>query len=129
MSQDLFESSVFNKLNNCIRKVKRVAYSDEKFSSEIVSNVLKFDALKKKDPKAKIFQTMDGTYDIRLSRPHIAFDFSTLMQEDNQDVDLMFTDDLLEFEPEDEMIHKSKIPLWVICPLEGGNRVLIKRAW
>lgn len=128
MSTDLFESSVFNKLSTFIKKVRKTAYSDANFSNEVISKALNFDSLKKQDPSVKITQNENG-YDVRLSRPHLAFDFSTMMQEDNQDVNLMFSNDLLEFEPEDELIHKSKIPLWVICPLEGGNRVLIKRAW
>lgn len=125
---DLFESSVFNKLSKSFMKKGRTAFSDANFSAEVFSNVLKFDALKKKDPSLKIVQNEMG-YDVRLSKPHVAFDFCELMKEDNEDVNLCFSDDLLEFEPEEELIHKSKVPLWVICPLEGGTRVLIKRAW
>lgn len=128
MSQDLFETSVFERLSKFIKKVRRTAYSDAKFSAEVFESVLKFDNIKSKDPAIKIFQTEHG-YDVRLTKPHLAFDFCKYMQDDNQDVNFMFTNELLEFEPEEELIHKSKIPLWVICPLKGGNRVIIKRAW
>lgn len=125
---DIFESSVFNKLSKAIMQKRRTAFSDANFSAEVFSNVLKFNALKKIDPSAKIIQNESG-YDVRLSKPHVAFDFCELMREDNEDINLCFSEDLLEFKPEEELIHKSKIPLWVICPLEGGSRVLIKRAW
>lgn len=125
---DLFEASVFDKLSRYIKKVRRTAYSDSNFTAEVIASVLNFNGIKSRDPQAKIIQNEFG-YDVRLSKPHLAFDFCNYMREDNQDVNIMFTNDLLEFEPEEELIHKSKIPLWVICPLEGGSRVLIKRAW
>lgn len=125
---DLFEASVFNKLSRYLKKVRRTAYSDSNFTAEVIKSVLKFDGIKSRDPQAKIIQNEFG-YDVRLSKPHLAFDFCNYLKEDNQDVNIMFTNDLLEFEPEEELIHKSKIPLWVICPLKGGSRVLIKRAW
>lgn len=126
--KDFFDDAVFGKLSRFIKQVRRTAYSDSNFSTEVVESCLKFDALKQRDPQARIFQTEQG-YDIRLSKSHLAFDFCNYMQEDNQDVNLIFTNDLLEFEPDEELMHKSKIPLWVICPLQGGSRVLIKRAW
>lgn len=125
---DIFEASVFNKLSKCVKKVRKTACPESEFASEVFASVLKFETLKSKDPQVKIYQTEQG-YDVRLSRPHLAFDFNTLMQEDNKDVNLLFTNELMEFEPDEELIHKSKVPLWVICPLQGGNRVLIKRAW
>lgn len=125
---DIFEAAVFNKLSQFVKRVRRTACPESDFASEVVASVLKFDAIKTRDPEAKVYQTEHG-YDVRLSRPHLAFDFCEYMREENQDVNLIFTNDLLEFEPEEELIYKSKIPLWVICPLQGGNRVLIKRAW
>ena len=125
---DAFDSAVFHNLSRFIKKIRHTACPESEFDSAVVNSVLKFDAIKSRDPKVKIIQTENG-YDVRLSKTHIAFDFCNYMQEDNQEVNLLFTNDLLEFEPEEELIHKSKIPLWVICPLQGGNRVLIKRAW
>ena len=128
MSNDLFEASVFDKLSRFVKRVRRTAYSDSSFNEDVLKGVLKFNTIRSKDPHVKITQSEHG-YDVRLSRTHVAFDFCNYLQEDNEDANFIFTNDLMEFEPEEELIHKSKIPLWVICPLQGGNRVLIKRAW
>lgn len=126
--RDRFETDVFSNLSRYMKRVRKTACPESDFDSAVVDSVLKFDPILKRDPAAKVIKTDTG-YDVRLSRTHVAFDFCNYLKEDNKDVNIVFTDDLLEFEPEEELIHKSKIPLWVICPMQGGNRVLIKRAW
>lgn len=123
-----FDNAVFNNLNKGFKKRKHISFAhSESFEEEVQRNLLKFDTLKKKDPKAKITRTAYG-YSVNFSKQNLALDLIQLLAEDNKDVDLQFSQDLLEFEPDEELIHKSKVPLWVIKPV-SGNKVMIQRAF
>lgn len=61
-------------------------------------------------------------------RQHIAFsDLRQYLMADNR-VDLKFSDELMAFEPGEDLIKKSKVPLWVVKPL-GEGTVAIERVW
>ena len=84
--------------------------------------------------KATRVQGFERGYRIELGSAlatRIAFDrrsFKSLIEADNPDVDLTFSDDLVNFEPEPDLVKKSKVPLWVLSPL-GSKTILLKRIW
>lgn len=126
---DIFESLVFKNLEKKIRQIRHQAFSTESsFENEVANSMLNLNGLRTHDAKAVICQNELG-YDVKFSKSHLAFNFIDLMKKDNPDVNMMFTDDLLNFEPNEDLIYKSKVPLWVVCPLEAGKRVVIKRVW
>lgn len=130
MNQDIFENCVFKKIKRGFKKKRHVALSFESdnFNVEVTKNLLNFKDLKLKDIKADITQTKGG-YNIKLSKPHLAFDMRSILRRGNPGIDLKFSEDLLEYERDDDLILKSKIPLWVIKPMDGGNVVSIQRVW
>ena len=89
---------------------------------------MNFKGLQKADAYANIVQMGRG-YNVRLSKPHLAFNMRDILSQDNPGIDLRFSEDLLEYEPDEEIVLKSKIPLWVIKPMDGGNTVSIQRIW
>jgi len=131
MSYDsIFEKCFFNSTDKCFRSKKHEAFSfgSDKFEDEVRSNLLNFDNLKSKDCNARITQ-VGGGYQVKLSRPHLAFSMKDLLSESNPGIDLKFSEDLLDYEPDEDLIIKTKIPLWVIKPMAGGNTVSIQRVW
>ena len=127
---DPFESIVFDTLEKSIQRVRRKAFRDsQSFESAVTSNLLKFGGLRQRDPRIRISSAVDGSYDLFFSQPHLSLSINDLLKEDNPDTNFLFEEDLANFEPDEDLIYKSKIPLWVICPLEQGKRVSIKRAW
>lgn len=52
-----------------------------------------------------------------------------LVSEENPTVNLKFTQDLLDMEEDEDLIKKSKIPLWVMDHNKVKNTVLIKRVF
>jgi hypothetical protein len=129
MSQDIFEKCVFQKINEGFKNKKYNAFSSgSNFDEEVTKNLLNFEGLRKKDVKASITQTEKG-YKILLSKPYLAFNLKDILSQNNPGIDLRFSEDLLEYEQEDDLILKSKIPLWVIKPTSGGNVVSIQRVW
>lgn len=56
-----------------------------------------------------------------------AFNLRQYLMADNQ-VQLKFSEELLNYEPEDELVKKSQVPLWVIRPVRDGA-VMIERVW
>ena len=122
---EIFEDKVFDEFGKGFRKRKKLAcYTQKSFSEEVNFNLLKFDTLKKKDSKAKIVAT-DYGYSVKLSRPHLAFNMCSILAEDN--MDLNFTQELMEYDPDEELIRKSAVPLWVVK--SKGNNVMIQRIW
>lgn len=130
MGQDIFESCVFRRINKGFKRAKHTAFSfdSSRFDTEVTKNLLNFGALRERDKKASIVQMGKG-YTVRLSKPHLAFDMENLLSRSNPGIDLRFSEDLLEYEPDEELVLKSKIPLWVIKPMDGGNTVSIQRVW
>jgi hypothetical protein len=88
-------------------------------------NFLKFEGLLKKDIKAHITYIGDH-YNVKLSKPHLAYNMVNILSEHNPE--LKFTEDLLGYEPDEDLIMKSKFPLWIIKSI-GVNSVSIKRIW
>lgn len=128
--EDAFERCVFNKINKGFKKKKHTAFSSTsaKFDEAVTENLLNFDALLKQDKGASITQMQCG-YKVKLTKPHLAFNMQGLLQDSNPGIDLRFSEDLLDYEPDDELIVKSTVPLWVIKPAGGGNTVSIQRMW
>jgi hypothetical protein len=56
-----------------------------------------------------------------------AFDLGKYIMADNQ-MKLKFSEELMNFEPDEELIHKSKVPLWVLKSNPNGS-VSIERTW
>lgn len=130
MAQDVFEKCVFGKMSKGFKKKRHTAFSfgSDNFETEITKNLLNFSGLRKKDKQASIC-SMDKGYQIKLSKPHLAFDMQEILSKNNPGIDLKFSEDLLEYDPDEELILKSKVPLWVIKPMKGGNVVSIQRVW
>jgi len=125
---DAFEQDAFTKLNDTkITKSKKAFMSETKFEQQVSNSLLTFDTLKKTIPGTNVSQRPDGSYRIKLSKAHIAFDLKNLLQADNE-VGLEFSEDFNEYKPDDEIIQKSSIPLWVLKNL-GGNTISIQRVW
>ena len=123
---NIFEEKFFEKASKGFKQVKKVSdyTSTSTFEQKVNENIINFNSLYEKDKKAKVVNTVYG-YSVKLSKPHLAFNLHSILAEDN--LDLSFTQDLLEFDPDEELIKKSKIPLWVVKP--KGNKVFIKRVW
>ena len=131
MSYDgIFEDCFFNKISKCVKSKNHNAFSsdDIKFEDEVSKNLLNFASLQNRDKKVKIIQTRLG-YNIKLSKPHLAFDLKSILSEVNSGINLEYAEDYLDYEPDDDLIMKSKIPLWVMKPMDGGNTVAIQRVW
>jgi predicted GH43/DUF377 family glycosyl hydrolase len=125
----IFEETVFKKIKKTFRQRKHVACPDEGFEAEVQKNALSFAAFKKRDPRVKIASIEDG-YDVVFSEDHLAFDLASLIMESNPNINLKFSQDLLDFEPEEELVMKSKVPLWIIEHVgPSKKRVQIKRVW
>lgn len=127
---DVFNRCVYGNICKGIKKRKHTAFSSDsfKFDEEVTKNFLNFGNLRKKDKKADIVK-MRGGYKVKLSKPHLAFNLKSILSAGNPGIDLKFSEDLLEYEPDEELIVKSKVPLWVIKPAGGGNTVSIQRMW
>jgi hypothetical protein len=126
---DIFENCFFSNIKKGIKRKKCTAFSSENinFEKEINRNLLKFEALLQKDPKVKIVQ-MGDQYKVKLSKAHLAFNMADILLKSNPEVDLKFSEDLLEYNPDEDLMMKSKMPLWIIHP-NGNNSVSIKRMW
>lgn len=93
----------------------------------IHESMLSFTSLMAADKMARI-DSLDQGYRVEFGNMRVAFDFKSLMEQDNQGVDLAFSDELAGYQPEEGLVRKSKIPLWVIKNL-GKSVVLIQRIW
>jgi len=127
---DVFEDTVFDSLDSGFQKKSHTAFSGKSsFEDRVAETMLSFDSLKKKDPRAIIKCHKAGKYEIQLSRQHLALSMKEIVAFDNSNIELMFSDDLMQFEPDEDLIIKSKVPLWVIKPMAGGSKVVIQRMW
>ena len=91
----------------------------------IHQSMLSFNGLMAADKGARVVAFERG-YRVELTNQRIAFDMSglkSLLARDNEGVDLSFSDELATYEPEDGLLRKSKVPLWVLRPV--GNRVVL----
>ena len=121
----LFEDTVFA---NIAKGRSRSARSgDTHFEDLVAQELLGFASLKQADHGARIASVERG-YRIELSNTRVAFDFMALMAQDNPAINLEFTEDLLNYKPDEELVRKSKVPLWVIQQI-GPRSVIIKRMW
>ena len=126
----VFEETVLGKMNKSKKQRGHVAtpVSDcLDFEERVAHSLLKFDSLKKADSRANIIQ-IDNGYDIRLSGSYLSFDLAGILSQDNPGIELKFDEDAVGFEPDDEMVFRSKMPLWAIKPV-SNNRVIITRMW
>lgn len=89
---------------------------------------LRFTTAKAKMRDLIIEERPDGYVLRSASMRRIGFsDLSKYLQADNQ-VNLTFSEELMNFEPDEELVHKSKMPLWVCKPMTDGS-VAIQRVW
>ena len=93
-------------------------------------SMLSFSGLMASDRAARVV-ALDRGYRVELGNQRFAFDmgqFRHLLEEDNPGIDLSFSDELVNYQPEDGLVRKSKTPLWVLRPM-GAKTVVIERIW
>lgn len=122
----LFEDAVFGAIAKGKSRVARVA-AEVDFENLVTAELLNFAALKAADQNMRIAAVERG-YRVDFSRARVAFDFMNILSRDNPSVSLEFTDDLLNYTPDADLVRKSKVPLWVIQQV-GPQSVIIKRMW
>lgn len=133
---DIFDDAVFSSMLEPRRAIASHASGENPAAPErqtmdidtlIHQSMLNFTGLMAADKGARVVAYERG-YRVEFGSQRMAFDFRSLMQEDNEGVDLAFSDELAGYEPEEGLVRKSKIPLWVLRPV--GNRVVvIQRVW
>lgn len=124
----IFEDTVFGKMSQGQKQIKHTAiHEDVNFEERVAAGLLNFDSLRAADKGARVM-AVGGSFDIRLKRNYKALDLAQLIGQDNAGVELKFDSDMIGFNPDEDMLFKSKIPLWIIKPI-SNNRVLITRAW
>lgn len=127
--ENTFEDAVFQRMGRGVRRKHHVADVEvDVFEQDMSNALLKFDTLKDKDPGAAIRSVARG-YEVTFTKAHVAFDVMGLLALDNPDIDLQFTPDMIEFDPDEDLVKPSKVPLWVIKRATGPNRVTIQRVW
>lgn len=130
---DVFDAAVFGTM----LAPRRAAASQGELSpadrqrtdldSLIHESMLNFSSLMAMDKTARI-DNLDQGYRVEFGNMRVAFDFKNMMEQDNQGVDLAFSDELAGYQPEEGLVRKSKVPLWVLRPM--GNKVMvIQRIW
>lgn len=87
---------------------------------------LNFDLIKQRDKTARISRVASNSYKIEFSKISVAYDLFNLLRLGNPDESLEFSEDYVEFEPEEELIKKSKNPLWIVKVLKPGCVLLTK---
>lgn len=122
----LFEDAVFSKISSGKSRTAR-QNADTQFEDLVARELLNFTALRTADRNLRVAATEYG-YRVDFSRSRVAFDFMSLMAQDNPEINLEFTEDLLNYKPDEELVRKSKVPLWVIQQI-GPRSVIIKRMW
>lgn len=130
----LFEDAVFDSLTPKRTAAGAPALSPAGSLNELAAGTkaLRFTTAKAKLPGLSITETPKG-YLVRANTDkqglhRVAFDLVRFLQADNNQVRLQFSDELQNFEPDEELIHKSSVPLWVIKPVREGA-VMIERVW
>ena len=133
---DLFDAAVFSPLL-APRAAQASAGSGQASSRQegdldalIHQSMLDFSSLMAADKSTRV-HAFDRGYRVELGNQRIAFDmgsFKSLLEHSNQGVDLTFSDDLASYQPEEGLVRKSKVPLWVLRPV-GGSVVVIQRVW
>ena len=120
-----FVSDVFQSLEGSFASKGRNAFSKREFDSALDSQ-LKFDSLKKADPEVRISSTEFG-YMIQHSGRLSMKTASQSLLGDNA-IDLSFTDDMIHFTPDEDMVKPSISPLWLL-KRSGPNTFSVVRAW
>lgn len=142
-SEDLFDDAVFGGISAPrSARASVVQNSGETFNPEaperqrmdldalVTLSGLSFSSLMAADKTARVHAVPRG-YRIELGSARFAFDmgaFRDLLSGDNEGVDLSFSDELASYTPEEGLVRKTKIPLWVLRPV-GSKTVLIQRIW
>lgn len=126
ITPDPFEEAIFTGLaNTSARTAKKTAPLD---LTARLQPALSFDHLKQAaHGRIRVAFTESG-YHINLGTQMIAADLRKLLAQDNPGIQLEFTEDFNNYEPNPDLIKKSKVPLWVIKPT-GTQSVLIQRMW
>ena len=124
---EIFEDAVFDGMGHKKNKTasKNVGVD---LGGEVGKNVLKFDSVFKKKSTARVTNVNPGEYRVKGLDGVLAYGLLDMMKNENKDVNFEFSEDLMNFEPDEELVKKSKVPLWVIHPLNSRS-VTIKRIW
>lgn len=131
LHDDIFEEIAFRRMGRGVNQKSKAAAAvcaeQLIFEDEVNKNMLNFDSLRKVDKSAIITHTANG-YRIVSKQGFLSLNIQELMMQDNPGIDLSFSPDMLDFEPDQEMIRKSTVPLWVIKQMNPGH-VLIQRTF
>lgn len=87
---------------------------------------INFGVLRRMDPTFKAYQGLAGTTRLVTRRNPIIAAGVDLLQTTHPGHNIRMTEDILSFEPDEELINMSANPLWVIEP-KTANEVIIKR--
>jgi len=123
-----FENDVINSLTELsFPNQKRKSYSNTPLTKVQYSR-LKFSSLKSTDPTVRI-QNKGSGYEVKFNAHKTSYiDLKQIFSAENETQDFVFEEEYLNFTPDDTLIKKSTVPLWVIKPL-SSNKVYIQRAW
>jgi hypothetical protein len=125
-----FEAAFFEELaEKTASLTPHVAACGEFCAKSHIHTSLRFTTPKAKLPGLKI-QLIDDGYKLSGTRGLLRIAASGNLRRwifaDN--IDLSFDEEMLAYEPEDELIKKSKVPLWILKGSPDGS-VAIKRVW
>lgn len=123
-----FEDTVFDQLAPRRKFHARTAARGGLVTARL-QDVLQFTTLRAADRECRIVQLADDPTMYRVNlHPRTAARLADFLQTDNPEIDLDFADSLLNYTPTPDLIHRSRVPLWVIQRL-GPTSVAIKRIW
>lgn len=127
-----FELKVFQNLSQqpAKKSLSRTAALSTPSATDSPPQSLDLRAVKAAYPFARIKDTGDK---ITVSFPRVAFssskvstDLRKLLKGSNPEIDLEFSEDLLDYEADQSLIKKSAVPLWLIKKV-AGSTLMIQR--
>lgn len=93
---------------------------------DIRASRLNFDALKAKDPTLTVRAGMGGLINVSTKRIPLVADGINRLQTEHPAHKLIMTEDILSYEPDEDLIFMSVNPIWIVQP-KDDFAVSIKR--
>ena len=123
-----FEDAVFTALKGSTFKKKRYACPVQDSVEELVlEECMNLSKLSKKSSIRKVSNT---EFQIAFEESVFASELMSSLSQENPAKEFVFSNDYLNFTPDEALIKKSKVPLWVISPDNKNNTsVTIKRVY
>lgn len=123
MTRDPFEDSVFHSLS----AKPRTASARPLDTAAALTERLNFASLEQRCGRVHV-AFVDNAYHVQLPQRQLMSDVQAFLAQDNPEINLDFTEDMYNYEPNEDLIRKSPMPLWVIKPT-GDRSVTIQRIW